>query len=382
MYSYNRKHIVLFSAFYPPHMGGVERYSECLAEELSQKGYKVTVVTSSLKCNQTKNDNVQIVYIPSITLLDDRMPVISPKALVSHNLRKLAKREITAVLIQTRYYPLSILGCAFARKLGLTPIVIDHSSGYLSNDRSLLGLLIRCYEKACTYVMLRYQPKFASVSLRSSQWLSSINLHVDCIVPNAINIGDYVSGASDVSWREILSCPDDLLIISAGRLIEEKGMLKLIEVAKRFQDESLQAHVVVAGEGPLEKQLTNLSCSHFSFVGKLDQQDLSALLRDADIFCLPTDYPEGLPTVLLEAAAQHCAIIVSNTGGAQEIVPNRNHGIILSSTAVDSIYAAIHSLYSDRDRLKLLKDSSYQNVKESYSWSATADKIIELCGIN
>lgn len=41
-----RESIAIVSAQFLPHIGGVERYTDCVAKEIQRRGYDVTVVTS------------------------------------------------------------------------------------------------------------------------------------------------------------------------------------------------------------------------------------------------------------------------------------------------------------------------------------------------
>ena len=48
--------IFIVSALYPPHIGGVERFSHSLATELSSMGHEVTVITSELGTSSELDD--------------------------------------------------------------------------------------------------------------------------------------------------------------------------------------------------------------------------------------------------------------------------------------------------------------------------------------
>lgn len=83
--------------------------------------------------------------------------------------------------------------------------------------------------------------------------------------------------------------------------------------------------------------------------------------------CLPSDYPEGFPTVLLEAASCGMGIIMSNTGGSDELVPAEQYGIVLSDTSLANIEAGILRFYSDRQFLKEAADNIRNRVISEYS---------------
>ena len=61
------------------------------------------------------------------------------------------------------------------------------------------------------------------------------------------------------------------------------------------------------------------------------------LLGQAEIYCLPTEYPEGSPTSVLEAAAAGCYVITTNRGGSGELILDKSYGTILENVTVAKI---------------------------------------------
>ena len=69
--------IALFTAFYPPHMGGVERFASNLAAEIENQGnYHVVVVTSNVPASagyEVAENGVEVFRLPCSGLLGDRL---------------------------------------------------------------------------------------------------------------------------------------------------------------------------------------------------------------------------------------------------------------------------------------------------------------------
>lgn len=374
----NLRHIALFTAFYPPHMGGVERYSVNLAEELVRQGYQVTIITSACGEKRPEHEAITILEIPSTSIMNDRFPLPLPTAKTVRTIKELMAMEVQAIIIQTRYYPISLIGCIFARKRNLTPLVIDHSSGPLSREKNLIGALLRGYERAITHVVRKFCPVFSSVSTKGVEWLGKLGISAKGVTPNSIDCERFIGSSSNKDWRSSLGCGNKMLVLFAGRLIAEKGVSKLLAAAQELNNMNVPIHFAIAGSGPLENEVKNANLNNVSFVGKLNQNDLSSLMHAADVFCLPSDYPEGLPTVLLEASAQHCALIMSQTGGTEELVPNEYYGIVLSNTSKVEICKALMFLLNNPEKLEQFKSSSFENVKKNFSWSCTVNSILKL----
>ncbi len=161
--------IGIFSAYYLPHLGGVERYTSNLARGLASANHSVTVITSSHGGRRPQFHGIEVIEVPSVSIMNDRFPLIIPGPAFWHALRKLYNYHFDAIVINTRYYPLCLLGKKIAENQRLNPIVIDHSSGYISDDTGFMGKIMRLYERAATRLIRRGSTRF-SLSLNAESF--------------------------------------------------------------------------------------------------------------------------------------------------------------------------------------------------------------------
>ena len=373
-------HIAIFSAYYPPHLGGVEQFTHNLATELTTQNIKVTVVTSSTEgLFRTSDGEVTVIGIPSKSIMGDRFPLMIPSKATFKQIKELTETPFDGIVINTRYYPICLLGCRIARVHNLRPVLIDHSSGPISNEKSPLGFAMRTYEAINNRLIKSKRPIGCSVSERGLSWLKSIGFDARAVIPNSIDCTEYRASAKSDSYKELLSLADsDFLVTYAGRLIPEKGLPKLLGTVSSLNAAGACVHLAVAGSGPLEGKLLESHETWLHYMGRLSKQELSGLLRDSDCFCLPTEYPEGLPTVLLEAAAQHCAIVVSDCAGAREVVPSKEYGTVLNVVSEDEIAKAILVYRNDCGATTTCGDNAAFHIEHSFSWAATANKLIKI----
>ena len=89
-----------------------------------------------------------------------------------------------------------------------------------------------------------------------------------------------------------------------GAAHPEKGALRLAEAVQQLPG----CVLAVAGTGPEEEALRALG-GPVRVLGALPHPQIVQLLHQADCYCLPTEYAEGFPTTLLEAAACGCPIL-------------------------------------------------------------------------
>ena len=69
------KTYAIVASLYPPHVGGVERYSYNLAKKLAEHGNSVIVITSG-DGKIKEEDGVKIYYMPSFMFIGGRLPVL------------------------------------------------------------------------------------------------------------------------------------------------------------------------------------------------------------------------------------------------------------------------------------------------------------------
>ncbi|MCH8829279.1 MAG: glycosyltransferase family 4 protein, partial [Planctomycetes bacterium] len=116
------------------------------------------------------------------------------------------------------------------------------------------------------------------------------------------------------------------VIVYAGKLSNAKGVPALISAVERLavRMPNLVLHVAGSGSGDeaaaIEEQMRS-SLARIIFHGQLKQQQLAELCRSAALFVLPSFY-EGLPLVLVEAAACGCRLAATALPGiVEELVP-------------------------------------------------------------
>ena len=111
--------------------------------------------------------------------------------------------------------------------------------------------------------------------------------------------------------------------IYVGRLARVKNLEILISIFNKLQDFEL----TIIGEGPFEKRLRKISNKNVKFLGKKENNDLSAFFSKNNFLILSsTSEPWGL--VVEEALYNGLPIIISKNCGSVEIIENYENGLI------------------------------------------------------
>jgi len=176
-------------------------------------------------------------------------------------------------------------------------------------------------------------------------------------------------------------------ILFAGRLLNSKGLGAFLTAAGNLAGRN-DVEFLVAGvsddcdpDAMRPSDLARLDC--IRFLGQVD--DMPNLLRDCDIVCLPTRYGEGLPRILIEAAASGLASIASSHPGCQAIVIDGETGQILSGQSdnelADELSAAIKRYLDTPELLHRHKRGAYEFFcSRGFSQEAVTARFCRLLG--
>ncbi len=140
------------------------------------------------------------------------------------------------------------------------------------------------------------------------------------------------------------------LVVAISRLHRQKGLIHLLHAIPLIRREIPEVKIVVAGGGPLENRLASKG-RRMRLGGSLlllgERGDAREILAAADVFVLPSLW-EGLPYVLVEAAALGKPIVASDINGVREVLRSGETGILVPAADAASLAAAVISLLKDR----------------------------------
>ena len=175
--------------------------------------------------------------------------------------------------------------------------------------------------------------------------------------------------------------PSGLIVTMASRLLYDKGVAEYVEAGRRIKRSRTDVHLLLAGERDpgnrdsvsaedLNQWSEEGSIKHIGF-----RDDMPALLAASDVVVLPTYYPEGIPRVLIEAAAMSRPIVSTTIPGVAEIVEDGVNGTLVPPRNADALAMAIEELldnpqlraeYGAAGRLKAEREYDDREVARRY----------------
>lgn len=143
------------------------------------------------------------------------------------------------------------------------------------------------------------------------------------------------------------------MVLVVSRLLREKGIAEFVAAAKILKNRGVVARFVVAGARPpgnpgaisLEDFERWQKESDVEFLG--ERKDVRELYAQSDIVCLPS-YREGLPKVLIEAAACGKPIVTTDVPGCREIVEHQVNGLLVPAQSIKPLADALAELINSQ----------------------------------
>ena len=376
--------ICIFAANYLPNIGGVERYTYYLSKELIKMGNTVTVVTNNVVSGEsevTSPEGIKIKRFPCFNFLEGRYPVKKHTAITKKLYKDLLKEDFDFVIINARFYLHSLFGAKFAKKKNIPCLTIEHGSSHLSVNNKLFDFLGGIWEHFVTAILKCYCSDYYGVSEAACSWSGHFNIKSKGVLFNSIDINEINDLLNNpvCDYRKEYDIPENATVFTyTGRLVKEKGSL---ELAQAFLEANIEnSYLIIAGNGDMFESIKALKKDdkRIILLGRVDFKHIVALLKNSDIFCLPTVYPEGLPTSVLEAAAAKNFIITTTFGGAKEFILDESYGILLDDNAPEKIVPALKKAAEEKDYRINAVEKSYERLKEHFVWEKTAQKVANI----
>jgi len=327
---------------------------------MKRAGFEVHAISSPgpLADQYSRNEDVPVHPVPIARRIAPWADAIALVRLV------LVLRRLKPHVVQAGTTKAGLLGMLAAFLVG-APVRIYYLHGLrmLSATglrRRVLGATERVACRAATHVLC------VGPSVRHE--LVSAGL---CPARKAVVLGDGSCNGVDSTWfdrtrlaentreavRSRLDLPQNALVIGfIGRLAREKGIGELHGAWGLIRERYPSAYLLVVGpEEPVDPAPPEAlrALAHDSRVRLVGPDwNTAPLFAAMDLFCLPS-HREGLPTVLLEAAAMEVPIVAFGVPGVVDAVADGINGNLVEPFSAEALAAAM-GRYLDNPRLRVL----------------------------
>jgi glycosyltransferase involved in cell wall biosynthesis len=174
---------------------------------------------------------------------------------------------------------------------------------------------------------------------------------------------------------------NNITIACIGNLIKSKGQDYLIHALKKcigdLPEYGIKLKIIGAGikENEYKKLVSCLGLEeNISFCREMEQSEIAEVLREADIFILPS-YFEALGCVYLEAMACKTATVGCRGQGIEEIIIDGINGMLVEPESIEDIEKVLKSLIVNRNKRLEIAKNGCSTVAKQYTWARSAIKL-------
>ncbi|MGO1163804.1 glycosyltransferase [Brucella pseudogrignonensis] len=174
---------------------------------------------------------------------------------------------------------------------------------------------------------------------------------------------------SQFPLKEFESSGRPLTVLYAGRLLRSKGLDVVLTAAELNDQDSIQICVAGFKEQDPDAVSTSDLYNHpkVKFLGGV--KDMGALLAEVDVVVLPSRYNEGIPRILLEAAACGCVLVATRFPGSEALIQEGQTGFFLKSGdklgQADELVRLLQRLSSDPSKLHEIGKKASEFVRNN-----------------
>lgn len=171
-------------------------------------------------------------------------------------------------------------------------------------------------------------------------------------------------------------------IIVVGRLSPEKGHLVLLHALKMLRDGGVGIELQVVGAGPFEDSIRREEAKlgvgdMIAYTGELPPAEVSKLLADADIFCLPS-FSEGLPVSIMEAMAIGVPVVSTWISGIPELAIDGVTALTVPASNAPALASALNKLAKDGKLRKTLARNARAEVERLHDLQPNAARLFSM----
>jgi glycosyltransferase involved in cell wall biosynthesis len=198
------------------------------------------------------------------------------------------------------------------------------------------------------------------------------------IIPNGVFTKRFNLKKSKSKLREKLGLPKDKkIILSVGRLTEQKQPFKLMEFFSLVEKKDNDFFLVVGGKGELlektKQRAKERGIKNISFLGYVPEENIPSLYLCSDYYILLSLY-EALPLTLLDAMAAGLPSIVTDIPG-MAVARRDNCGIILD---INQMNKGVNDILGITPRKYLQLSKNAKKSSDQFDWGNIGKSYLEV----
>ena len=351
--------------------GGMSVYVQQISKYLSEN-HSVTVVTGE-KADSFTDKNLEFI---SLDIFESELNVEDKEIYLQEFKNKL---EETLDLnnfdvIHAHYWLSGLVAREISTVLNIPFIFTSHS----------LGIFLDGYNKErvdCEKIVM------TSTNLITASSIFETMLIADTYKIDENKIEKITPGVDRKIFIPDLSVEKENIILSIGRIQEQKGQLQTIEFLNNFKkiQNDFKCYFIGGPSGKhgneylqeLQQTIKDFNLDkHVEFLGDLPQTEIIELLKKAKLL-IHTSKFETFGLVAIEANAMGVPVLTTNNGSLMEIIENNKNGYLSENLIDSNVNNFVNNLFNNVARYEEIHLSCIEKSKK-YDWMKTANELESL----
>lgn len=363
--------------------GGADENTIYTVQELNKKKYRVDLMTG-IENLDMMIDNLKFNEDSKLYVIDKMVRNVSPlkDILALNQIYKIIKMN-NYDIVHTHIAKAGVLGRT-AAELAAVPHIIHSLHGItfpktIHPFKRIFYLLVERFCALYTDYFLAVgediKEKYIKAKVGKSNQYRVIYSGMD--LDKFIRAANYEQKMINKIKDEFSIDHDKLIIGCVAALEKRKGHQYLFKVFKRLKEKHDNIMLLVVGRGERKEYLSNLTnelglTKDIVFTGY--RNNIENIFAVIDIKVL-TSFWEGLPRVLIQAAAMKIPIVSFAAEGVSEIVKDGKNGYIIDIYDTKDFYEKLSALIKDPNLRKIMGENQVFDIKEKWSYQQMVKKI-------
>ncbi len=357
--------IAFFTDVFLPFTSGVSVSVVDLTKSLADRGHEIHIITPVYKKLVFEYPNVHVKRVPSISAgwIYPGFRFANPFNLFVH--RYIRKNGIDVIHFHT---PLLVgrLGISISRRYDLPLVGTYHTSVDAKECRKHVKLDSDLFDGVAKRFVDFFYKGCDLVSVPTQTYadrMEALGLNYPTrVISNGIDLGKFPEGDAD----EIRARYPGKIVLSVGRLAQEKNLMFLLKAWPHLQDE---AHLILIGggthEGGLKEYAKREGLRNIHFLGMIPHEELiqTGYHRAADVFVM-TSMVEVQGLALMEAQANGLVSVGINAGGTKNLIIDGKNGFLVEPGDQDRFLEVMRKLLKDDGLRARMREAALEEIQK------------------
>ena len=351
--------------------GGMSVYVQQISKYLSEN-HNVTVVTGE-KADSFTDKNLEFI---SLDIFESELNVEDKEIYLQEFKNKLVDSlDLNSIdVIHAHYWLSGLVAKEISNELNIPFIFTSHS----------LGIFLDGYNKErvdCEKIVM------TSTNLVTASSVFETMLIADTYKIDENKIKKITPGVDREIFIPDSSVEKENIILSIGRIQEQKGQLQTIEFLNNFKkiQNDFKCYFIGGPSGKhgneylheLKQTIKDFNLDkHVEFLGDLPQTEIIELFKKAKLL-IHTSKFETFGLVAIEANTMGVPVLTTNNGSLMEIIENNKNGYLSENLIDSNVNNFVNNLFNNVTKYEEIHLSCIEKSKK-YDWMKTANELESL----